>query len=154
MTELVLAKGAGGFLVPIDQPSMDLIAGMRMGEGMALKMRTHNNPKFHRKMMALYKLAFDAWEPAELTYRGQVVRKEFNQFRRDLTVLAGYYDASVNFRGDVRLTAKSLNFSTMDQPEREALYSAVIDVVLQHILTRYKRADLDDVIAQTLRFAG
>lgn len=153
MTDIVLAKGIGGFLIPLDDHGAAIIAGMKRGDGVTVIIRRHNNPKFHRKMMALFKLAYDAWEPTALAYRGQLVNKVFDQFRKDITILAGYYEAHVNFRGEVRLSAKSLNFSNMEQDEREALYSAVIDVVLQRILTRYTRADLDDVITQTLEFA-
>jgi hypothetical protein len=43
------------------------------------------------------------------------VQKNFDQFRKDLTILAGYYESTINLRGEVRLIAKSLNFSAMGQ---------------------------------------
>lgn len=151
--DMVLAKAAGNCLVPLDAQSAAFIERCRDGAGFTASVKRHNNPKFHAKLMALFQHAFDAWEPGELVYQGQPVRKEFNQFRKDVTILAGYYDPYIDLIGRTRLTAKSLNFAAMEQDEREALFSAVIDVVLERILTRYTRADLDNVVAQTLGFA-
>lgn len=153
MTDIVLTKAANGTLSPIDSQATDYIAKLKLGAGVTVSIKRHNNPAFHRKMFALFNLAFEAWEPSELEYKGVIVAKEFDQFRKDITILAGYYDTSINFKGEVRLTAKSLNFSNMDQGEREAVYSAVIDVVLSRVLTKYSRADLDAVVESVLRFA-
>jgi hypothetical protein len=153
MPELVLAKTAGNYLAPMDSQSEAFIAGCPAGAGFSVTVRRHNNPQFHRKLMALFQHAFDVWEPGELEYGGQPVRKEFEQFRKDMTILAGYYDCVMDVRGRMKFVAKSLNFSTMDHYEREALYSAVIDVILTRVLTNYTRDDLENVIAQTLGFA-
>jgi hypothetical protein len=153
MPDLVLAKATDNTLVPLDDQSVAYIARFARGAGFTASVRQHNNPAFHRKLMALFQHAFEAWEPADLYYQGEPVRKEFTQFRKDLTILAGYYDPCVTVRGKVLPVARSLNFSTMEHAEREALFSAVIDVVLGRILTNYTRADLDNVLAQTLGFA-
>jgi hypothetical protein len=152
MPELYLAKSAGGILVPIDQPTADYIDRFALDDGFVASVRQYNNVKFHRKLFALFKLAFDAWNPGELQYKGEIVHPTFDRFRRDLTILAGYYETTIDLLGRVRLEARSLNFSDMEQPEREALFSRVVDVVLQRILTRYTRADLDNVLAQLMEF--
>lgn len=152
MPDLYLAKTAGGALLPLDQPSADYIARFAPDAGFKASVRQHNNPAFHRKLMALFQHAYEVWEPAELQYMGQLVRKEFERFRRDVTIQAGYYEAAVDLRGRVALSARSLNFSSMEQVEREKLFSAVVDVVLERVLTNYSRADLDNVLAQTLAF--
>lgn len=145
-------KAAGGALVPADPQAVDYIAKMKLGGAVKAKITKHNNPAFHRKMFALFNLGFEAWEPGELEYRGEKVAKQFDQFRRDITILAGYYDTTISFRGDVRLMAKSLNFSSMGQDEREELYSAVINVLLAKVLTNYTRDDLDEVVERILQF--
>lgn len=152
MTEIVVTKTAQGFLIPVDPQGVEYVAKMKLGAGATVTIKRHNNPAFHRKLMALFNVGFEAWEPEQLEYKGQIVAKEFNQFRRDITVLAGYYESSINLRGEVRLTAKSLNFNSMDHDEREALYNAVASVLLQQILRHYKRADLDQVVEQITRF--
>lgn len=152
MTSIVLAKAAGGALIPLDQQGIAYLTKLKLGAGVTVEIKRHNNPKFHRKLMALFNLGFEAWEPGELEYRGEKVAKSFDQFRRDVTILAGYFETCVNFRGEVRMTARSLNFSAMGAEDREALYSAVITVLLERVLTNYTRDDLDEVIAQLLRF--
>ena len=153
MTDIVLTKTANGALVAIDPQAVEFIAKLKLGAAVTASVKKHNNPAFHRKMFALFNLAYEAWEPVSKEYKGEIVQKNFDQFRKDLTILAGYSDTVINFKGDVRVIAKSLNFSAMSQEEREKLYSAVIDVVLARILTNYTRDDLDAVVDSVLRFA-
>lgn len=153
MHEIVVAKDHSGALVPQDAQSAALIARYPVGAGFTVGIREHNNPKFHRKLMALLQHAYDIWQPREIYYQGQRVGKRFDQFRKEVTILAGYYHASPGINGALRLTAMSLNFSSMEQAEREALYSDVIDVVLKHILTNYSKQDIENVLAQTMAFA-
>lgn len=153
MVDVVLFKDENGFLQPLDQQSADELKKFKVGAGVSCTIKRQNNPQFHKKMMALFNLGFESWEPETKEYKGIQVLKEFNQFRKDITILAGFYETSINFKGEVRLTAKSLNFSSMAQEEREKLYSAVIDVILQRILTKYTREDVENVINQVLAFA-
>jgi hypothetical protein len=153
MSEIVVTKTAGGSLSPVDQQSADYIARLKLGEVVKVKATRMRNPGHHRKFFALLNLAFDAWEPAESTYRGQTVQKNFEQFRNDLIVLSGYYDTAITLKGETRLTAKSISFGSMGQDEFETLYSATVNVVLARILTNYTRADLDQVIDRLMSFA-
>jgi hypothetical protein len=153
MAELVLVKGEDGALRPIDQQSADALKRFKIGDGVHCEVKRYNNPLFHRKLFALFNLGFEYWNPEQKEYKGELVAKEFNQFRHDITILAGYYDTSINFKGEVRLTAKSLNFSSMQQDEREKLFSAVIDVLLSRVLTKYTKQDLEEVVNQVLEFA-
>lgn len=153
MTDIVLMKAAGGVLVPADQQAADYIAKLKMGTAVTATVRRQRNPKFHRKFFALLNFAFDAWEPAGNTYKGQQVGKNFDQFRNDVVVLAGHYEMAVTLKGDTRLTAKSISFGSMGEDEFEELYGSTINVVLQRILTNYTREDLDHVINQLLAFA-
>lgn len=152
MTELVLTKAASGALVPIDPQAVDFIAKMKLGAAVTATVKRHRNPGHHRKFFALLNLAFEAWEPATATYKGEVVGKNFAQFRNDITVLAGHYEMAVNLRGETRLTAKSISFASMGQEEFDTLYSAVVNVILARILTKYTRDDLDNVIEQIIGF--
>jgi hypothetical protein len=152
-TEIILIKTPAGSLIPADPQATEYIAKLKTGQGVKSKVTKVNNPAFHRKMFALFNIAFDAWEPEQKFYKGQPVQKQFDRFRKDLTILAGFYDTSYDINGDVRLTAKSLAFDKMDQHEREQVYSAVIDVVLAKILKDTTRADLDAWVEKVLGFA-
>lgn len=153
MSDLVLMKTAGGMLAPLDPQGIEYVSKLKLGAGVTATIKKHNNPAFHRKLFALFNLAFEAWEPAAQEYKGQVVAKNFDQFRKDLTILAGYYESTISFKGEVRLIAKSLNFSAMGQEEREAVYSAVINVILAKLLTNYTRDDLDAVVERVLAYS-
>jgi len=152
VTEIVLMKTPGGVLAPVDQAGIDYLAKFKLGAGVKVKATKHNNVAFHRKMFALLGVAFDAWEPEPVLHKGETITKNIEQFREDLTILAGFYDAAIGLDGSVRLTAKSWSFSNMDDEEKERLYNAIINVVLAKVLTNYTRDDLDNVIDQLLSF--
>ncbi len=150
--DVVLAKTAGGALVPVDQQGIDYIAKMKIGAGAQVSIKRHNNIKFHRKIFALANFAYDAWEPAQKEHKGVPIEKSFDQFREDITILAGFYETRVRLNGEIRLIAKSWAFGSMPDEEKDALFNAIINVVLKYILKDYTRADLDDVIENLLRF--
>lgn len=150
--EIVLAKAANGCLVPVDQQGIDAIAKMKLGQGVKVVMTRHNNVAFHRKLFALANLAYEAWEPEELQHKGEVIAKNFDQFREDITILAGFYEARVRLDGSIRFIAKSWSFARMPDDEKDRLYNSIINVVLSRILTNYTRDDLDNVVNQVLAF--
>lgn len=150
--EIFLAKAAGGYLVPVDEQSTEAITKLKAGQGVKVTIKRVRNIGHHRKLFALLNLAFDAWEPVEQQYKGEKVEKNFDQFRNDIVVLAGYGEASYNFRGEVRVRAKSIAFGNMSQDEFEGLYQSIVQVVLSKILTNYTRENLDEVIERVLRF--
>lgn len=152
MTEIVLTKAASGVLVPVDQQGIDYLSKLKLGAGVSVEIKRHRNPGHHRKFFALLNLAFDAWEPNHAEYKGEPVQKNFNQFRNDVTVLAGHYETAITLRGETRLTAKSISFGSMGQEEFDVLYNSVVNVILARILTRYSRDDLDNVIEKVLGF--
>lgn len=114
------------------------------------------NSKFHAKFFALLTVGFEAWSPERKrkTYKGKYILKNFERFRSDITILAGYYEQVFDIKGRMKLEAKSISFANMEDDEFESLYSAVIDVFLREILKNYKgRAEIDRVIENILGFA-
>ena len=150
--EMVLAKAANGALVPVDQQSIEAIAKLKLGQGVKVTVRRHNNVAFHRKLYALANLAYEAWEPVNKEHKGVPILKNFDQFREDLTILAGFYETRVRLNGEVRFIAKSWSFARMPDEEKDRLYNGIINVVLTKILTNYTRDDLDNVVEQVLSF--
>jgi hypothetical protein len=153
MADIVLIKTAGGALIPADPQAAEFIAKMKLGAGVSAAVKKHRNPRFHRKYFALLNLAYESWEPADKEFRGLAVQKNFDRFRKDVIIAAGWYDVVVNINGDVRAEAKSINFSSMDDSEFADLYSKTVDVVLHRFLTNYSRDDLDSVVDQIMSFA-
>lgn len=151
-TEIILMKGAGGALVPFDPMAAQYIAGLKAGYGVRLKATTVRNILFHRKFFAMLGVGFDAWETPETEYEGMKVEKDFEKFRKDATILAGFFTPVYNMKGEVRLEAKSISFANMEADEFERLYSAVVNVLLRKVLKNYTREDLDEVVERILQF--
>lgn len=132
-----------------------VITRMEPGELCNVEFKFPRNSKFHRKLFALLLVGFDAWEPGRKhkTYKGKPIAKNFEQFREDIIILAGFFEQTFTLRGQMRLKAKSISYASMDDAEFESLYSAVADVLLDRVLTAYKgRAELDDVVERIMQF--
>ena len=90
--ELVLVKTPGGALAPVDEEARALVEKLKTGQGVRASIKRARNVRFHRKAFALFKLAFDSWEPeTPQTYKGEAVSKDFDRFRKDMTILAGVH---------------------------------------------------------------
>lgn len=152
MTELVLMKGPGTVLLPADEQAREVIERWRQGDGVRAKVSRMRNLRFHRKFFALLQLAFEAWEPEPCEYRGEAAAKNFERFRKDLLILAGFADPAVNLNGEVRLEPRSISFAAMDEDEFQQVYHRVADVILQKVLRTYTREDLDRVVQEIVGF--
>ena len=145
-------------LIPATEEDAELLKKIKLGEVVKLKYTKARNYQFHKKFMALMQLAFDYWEvPEESTapvyLRDTHPQKNFERFRKDITILAGYYDSTFRVNGDVRIEAKSIAFGSMDEEEFEKLYNACIDVILKKVCTNYSEDELRSVVDQVLGFA-
>lgn len=134
-----------------------MVIGAEHGEIFSLELIFPRNYKFHKKMFALLNVGFDSWEPdrKRFNYNGRPIEKNFERFREQVLIMAGHYDQVFSLRGDrMELVAKSISYAAMDDADFETLYSAVIDVLLREVCTRYAgRAELEAVAEQFMRFA-
>jgi hypothetical protein len=153
--ELMMLKTPTGSLVPMDDEQADAMKRIRPGSVIKCNVTEMRNGPFFRKWWTLAKMAFDLsserMTPRE--HKGKQVLPSFDAFRKDLTILAGYYEATYKYDGTVRLQAQSLQWSKMDEETFEKLYSASIDAVLQKILPGMNEVDLKRAIDQTLAYA-
>ena len=150
--------------IPASEDDAELLTKVKVGETVKLTLTRPRNIKFHRKFFALMNLAYDYWDPPisaqtdgiGTTYRDHhhgidyTVQKDPDRFRKDICILAGYYDATYRLNGDVRLEAKSISFGSMDEDTFEKLYSKVIDVIINRICTQYTsdqlRRQVEDMV--------
>lgn len=113
------------------------------------------NPKFLKKYMALLRVGFDAWEPpADHQYKGRPIEKDFERFRHDVAIMAGFFTPVWNLKGEMRIEPKSIAFEAMTEEEFAALYSATINVLLKQVLGShgYTAEEVDRQVEQILRF--
>ena len=152
MTKIFLVRSPGG-LSPSDDSSATFLSKIKQGQLVSADIVSPRNAKFLRKFFAMLDVGFDAWEPEEQTYKGQVAEKDRDRFREDITILAGFYRVVTNINGEVRLQAESISFANMPDDEQfEKVYSAVANVLLRKVLKNYTRADLDQVVERMLGF--
>lgn len=154
--DIMLVKTPGGALAPVDAEAREMVDKLKLGQGIQASVRRARNVRFHRKGMALFRLAYDVWEPlTPLEYKGLPVAKDFERFRKDMTILAGFYKAVYNARGEVRLEAESLRFSSMSEERFEEVFNAVLNVVWSRVLKAAGYAsveDVEEVIEELMRF--
>lgn len=141
-----MLKMPNGALVADDEESAELVRSMKVGQPVRCTLVKVRNYEYHKKFFSLVKFAFDIWSDTmpQMEYRGQPVQPNLARFRKDLTIMAGYFSPVFCANGEVRLEAKSISFASMAQCEFEALFSATINAVLQKILagTRLTEAQL------------
>lgn len=151
--EVSLIKLAQGALAPADEHEAEKLRRLKLGALVKCEMTETRNPQFHRKFMALMRLGFESFNPPEATYKGYPVETDFDQFREDVTIAAGFFVVHYRIDGSFRVRAKSISFGRMKQPQFELVYSAVANVLLRGVLVRYQnRAVLDNVVNQILGF--
>lgn len=149
----VILSNSHGSLIPVDQAGFEFIDTLSPGKQVKCVITQPRNLGFHRKFFALLDVAFDAWEAPALVHKGVIVEKNRERFRKDLTILCGHYETVVNINGELRLEAKSISFSSMDEKDFGALYSTAIDAILGKVLKDYTKDDLDRIVNQVLSFS-
>lgn len=133
----VLCRRVPGGLAPESEDEAEKLRKLKTGASVKVTVTQEVNAKFRRKWWALAKYAFDLWSESmpDMEYRGQEVQRNFERFRKDLTILAGHFQPVWTVKGEMRVEAKSLSWARMNDEAFEALYSATINAVLAKILT-------------------
>ena len=155
--DIFLIKTPSG-LMPAYDSDRELLKKIKVGRAVRVKLTQVRNYEFHKKYFALLNLAYDYWEPpqgkaSKLTKIINInPEKNFERFRSDIAILAGYYTATYRLNGDVRLRAKSISFGSMSEDEFEELYTKTIDVIVKHVLKGYSGDELRGIIEQIEEF--
>jgi len=153
MTEIYLQKN-WGTLAPANEDAEEIIKGMKQGQAIKLKYTFPRNYEFLKKWFALLKIGFDNWIPGEINSKYGVPEKNFDRFRADVIILAGFYDTTIRLDGSVRVEPKSVSFGKMTHEEFENLYSKTINVLLKYVYGSGMTAEeIDQIVEEYLRFA-
>jgi len=145
---------AGGLLRPYDEESAAATAKWGVGAMISGIFKKPRNPRFHAKFFALLNTLYDQWEPQETEYKGVLAQKSFENFRKELIILAGYYDVVSSLKGETRVEAKSVSFGSMEEAEFEKLYMAVHTIGMQKILNQkgWTDKDLNEAVDRLMGF--
>ena len=131
-------KHPGGVFSPAHDIDLERLQRFKNGEMYTAEIKLSRNPQFHRKVMAFFGFCFQHWNAEKSGLGNADERTQFNRFRKDLTILAGFYDTVVNIRGEVRAEAKSIAYANMQQDEFEELYNALINAAIKHVFGQTK----------------
>jgi hypothetical protein len=136
---ITLAKVGSGHLAPFDGQARAALAKWGEGEMLVAEIRRPRNPAFHRKAFALLQFAYGQWNPAGRSIEGMPAKKDFDVFRKELTIQAGFYEVVLGLDGQARLEAQSLSYGAMDDEKFERWYNAVFEVLTDTILPGLSR---------------
>ncbi|WP_338510183.1 DUF1367 family protein [Erwinia aphidicola] len=128
-----LVKHPGGVFSPVNDSDIERLQRFKNGETYCADIKLSRSPQFHRKVMAFFGFCFEHWCADRAGMGNADEHTQRTRFRKDLTILAGFYDTVVNIRGEVRAEAKSLAYSNMDQEEFERCYSSLINAAIKHV---------------------
>lgn len=148
----IYLKKVNQSLIPENHEAGEFILHLKQGAVVKAKITQPRNYGHHKKYFVLLNYAYDCFEP-DIEYKGEKIEKNFDRFRDDIQILAGYGIPTVNIKGEVRYISKSVSFGSMSQDEFEKLYSNVINVILKHVLANHTREDLDQIVSEVLNFA-
>ena len=139
-------KNAGGIFAPVDETEYEKTTKFKTGEQYQVEIKLTRNPKFHRKVFAFFGFCFDHWSGTK-SFWDESAQKD--QFRKELTILSGYYKEYYDINGDVSIYAESLNYANMNQERFEQVYSALINAALAHI---FKGCEDENITCQLYSF--
>jgi hypothetical protein len=134
MNDLMFIKTGAG-LVPADEPSRKWFTKKKLGSTIQVDATEMRNGAFFRKWWALVQLGYDYWQSdaATIEFKGERVLPNFERFRKDVTISAGFFYPVVNLKGEVRIEPESLKWSQMTEDRFTKLYDATIQVLLQRV---------------------
>ncbi len=142
--KLEFIKQAGGLLMPADDVASEKMTKFKTGEQYQVDIKRTRNPQFHRKMFAFFKFCFDHWAGGH-EFQDETLQRE--EFRKELTKLAGFYDQVFDLHGNFTIVAKSLSFANMDQEEFEQCYSALIQAAMSNIFRSSDEQTLNQLMS-------
>lgn len=142
--KLSFHKQAGGVLIPASDLEAHRMEKFKTGAVYEVDIKQQRNPAFHGKVFAFFNFCFEHWRGGN-EFDNEA--GQFNVFRNNLTVLAGYYDTFINLKGETRIEAKSLSFGSMDQETFEQCYQALISAAMKHLFSDADQATEDKLFS-------
>lgn len=126
----------GYSLIPANEETAERFKKVREGKLCQVELIQPRNYEFHKKFFSLLTYAFEYWEPEYEERSGMTAEKDFERFRKDVIILAGYRHAVVNLKGEVRFEADSIAFGNMEPETFEQLYKSVFNVLWRLVMSK------------------
>ena len=143
--KISMIKHGGGLLIPVSELEAEKLSRIKTMTLVNAEIKQPRNHQFHKKVFAFFNFCFEHWQCENDCFSHQ---KQFDVFRAQLTVLAGYYDTYHKIGGGVRVEAKSISYSAMTQDDFEQFFIALTNTAMKHI---FKSAD-ENIYTQLIEF--
>ena len=131
--QIDLVKHPGGVFSPAHETDLERLQRFKNGECYTADIKLTRNPAFHRKMFSFFGFCFSHWAAENAGYECSDETTQKEEFRKNLTILAGFYDVVTTIRGETKVRAKSLAYANMDADEFERCYSSMINAAIKHV---------------------
>ena len=128
--KIEMIKHSGGLLIPASDFELERLNKFKTDGQYTIEIKKSRNPAFHRKVFAFFNFCFEYWKGDN---EFQSESKQFDVFRENLMCFAGFYESFYNIKGEVRVEAKSISFSSMEQEEFEECYLSLINAAIKHV---------------------
>ena len=153
MTHIAFIKTPGGWANG-DSKTEEFHHKTKLGNMVHGDIKQMRNAAFHRKFFALLNLAYEYWEPGEIDTKWGKPEKSFENFRKNLTVLAGHGHLVFNIDGTYKMEADSISFGNMDQSTFDGLYQNILSVIMKkiHVLNKLGEDEINSLVDKFLEF--
>lgn len=141
--QIDLVKHPGGVFSPANETDLERLQRFKNGETYTAEIKLTRRPAFHRKVFAFFNFCFAHWSAERTPLANADESTQFDRFRKDLTILAGFYEQTVRLNGDIRTEAKSLAYANMDPDEFSRCFSAIFNAALKHVFNNADQETLD-----------
>lgn len=131
--QIEMIKLPGGIFHPADDRDAERVKRFKNNEIYKLEIKLTRNPHFHKKVFAFFNFCFAHWSADRTPLANADEATQFDRFRKDLTILAGFYEQTVRLNGDIRTEAKSLAYANMESEEFERCYKSLINAAIKHV---------------------
>ena len=143
MPSFFMLKDLEQRLVPDDDEARKYLKRLKPGEPVLVSVKKPRNIQFHRKYFSLLNLAFS----------NQDVYDDFEAFRKEVAMRAGFWQEHIHVTGAISYTAKSIAFHAMDELEFADLYQKSIDAIIAYFMPDTDPEQLAQAVEEIVGFA-
>ena len=143
----------GTFHIDDEDDAGDLRKLLRYGQPVEIEIRIGDDNQLRRRWFKLLKFAFQYWEEPALP-NGIVPRPNFDNFRKKITIMSGFYRERYHADGSVTVDALSTAVGEMSAEDFAKLYRESNQVLIDRVLAAkgFTQETVDRAVDQLLRF--
>ena len=140
-------------LSPSDPETVEWFNKLKAGQIVSAEFKKVRNVKNLQRWFVLLTLAYDNWDPGRINSRYGVPQKNFDRFRSDVLIKAGYYKLVVRLDGSILFEPQSVSFAMMTEEEFQKLFSKTIDVLIENVYgSNMTKEEIENAVNMYLSF--